>query len=438
MLVIMTLALVGTVLAAANVWNPLPYIEQWWDKVTTLSEPEPRWTSRLGGVPDVAAVMASGQVVAATRGLVEAYSPLDGQPLWHYSAAWTLPAGDVVVIRQQSEHPDANGDTNRGYSVVDPLTGEVIWGDRDATAVWAFSDRIIDLTCPEAGDCRLRARRHRDDGAVVWTVSVPPGARAVHGADPELVGPRDPAEWFADAVRGSPGALPPVIGLSVEGRVQVIDTVQGTRVREVAAPDQDTWVSIVGDRVIFSRAEPADAGCRFRVEAFDYRTNASAWHLDGLDLNTASGVACEQRHDPLGAAAYLIAIAPDGKPMLIAAADGHAVWTGVPSERVLATDGLLAVVLAADRKTVRVLDILNPGAAPLWTGEMGIDPEAAVTPAHILIRDGDAGRVVVLSHFLGAEPQIIKTKAGIAGYGPRGLVVNSGRRIGFIPFEAAI
>ena len=38
----------------------------------------------------------------------------------------------------------------------------------------------------------------------------------------------------------------------------------------------------------------------------------------------------------------------DAKPMLVEADKAARTWIGVPGEKVLATDGLLAVILAAD------------------------------------------------------------------------------------------
>src|SRR4029079_3244619 len=83
LLFVMTLALVGTVLVATNRWNPLPQLAAWWAKITELSDPAPAWASRLGGAPDIAAVMATGQVVLASRGFVEGYGRDSGQLLWH-------------------------------------------------------------------------------------------------------------------------------------------------------------------------------------------------------------------------------------------------------------------------------------------------------------------------------------------------------------------
>jgi hypothetical protein len=207
------------------------------------------------------------------------------------------------------------------------------------------------------------------------------------------------------------------------------------RVREVTPPDRQTRVALAGERLLFSHASRADSGCRYRIEAFDYRTNASLWSSEGFDLDTASGAGCEQRRDPLGAGNHLVGVRGDNHPALLSVADGRATWTGVPGERILATDGELAVIEGADRRTVRVIDLLDPERRPVWSGQMGLRAQAAVTREYVLISDGSEGRLIVLSHFGLTNVAELETSASLAGHGFHGLVIASGRRIGFIPLR---
>ena len=63
---------------------------------------------------------------------------------------------------------------------------------------------------------------------------------------------------------------------------------------------------------------------------------------------------------------------------------------------------------------------------------MGLEPEAAVTRDFVIIRDGDAGRLLVFSR-IGLQKRLeIKTKAEVIGYGPAGILLGTGRRIGFV------
>jgi outer membrane protein assembly factor BamB len=433
LLVIMTLALVATVLASANVWNPLPSVAAWWAKFTQLSDPPPPWNVRASGVPDVAAVMSSGQVVVASRGFVDVYRLDTGQAIkQEVMVYWALPAVDVVVARLRPENPDRDPDHNLGYAVIDPSTWTTLWSDRESKAVWAFADVILDLACPAAGPCQLRAHGHRS-GAVLWSVALPSNARTISGADPQLAGPRDPSGWFAGAAEGTPDLLPAVIGLPIDGKIQVIDTVEGRLVREMSAPNRQTRVAIVGERILLSGAAPGGAGCRFWVEALNYRTGSSQWRTEGLDLDTASGIGCEQRRDPLGSGRQLVAVSGGNAPVIVSADTGAPVWAGVPGDRVLATDGELAVVQDADRKTVRVLDLIADGAPAVWSAQLGLSVRAAVTRTMVIIRDNDKATLTVLSHRPVNQISQVKTTSDVVGYGPRGILLASGRRIGILP-----
>jgi hypothetical protein len=335
-----------------------------------------------------------------------------------------------VVERERAANADADREPDRGYSVVNPVNGSVLWGDRDAIAVWAFANRVLDLTCPDERTCRLRARAHDGGGRHLWTVALPGAARTITGPHPPLVGLRDPAEWFEAAAAGSPPRLPPVIGLKIDNSIHIVDTVDGRFVRAMPVDGRAIRVALAGERLVTTRAEPSDGGCRLRVEAQDYRGGELVWAVDGLDVDTADGAGCEQRRDPLGSRGQLSGQRGDGRPTLVSTSDGRSGWTGVPGEKVLATDGELAVIEGADRRTVVVVDLLD--GRTVWSAELGLRPRAAVTRDHVIIADSDEGRLVVLRK-IGATPLAdVKTKATVVGTGPGGLVIASGRRIGLI------
>lgn len=428
----MTAAMVITVLISTQVWDPRPTFAGWWAKFTVLSDPAPAWDARAGGAIDIAAVL-DGQVVVGTRGFAEAFRQSTGASAWHANASWLLPAGDVVVIRQRPENPDADPSRDKGYAVLSPSSGSVLWNDREAIAVWAFSDQIVDLVCPGSGDCELRGRAHRDNGRQLWLAHLPSGARTISGANPTLLGLRNPAQDFASAAAGTPGPLPPVIGLTVDDKVQIINTVDGTRLREITAPDRQTRLSLANGRILLSHAEPGASGCRFWLEALDAKTGQSQWRKDGYDLNTASGAGCEQRRDPLGAGGQLVVRGSDNIARLVDVSTGEPVWSSAVGERIVATDGLLVVVEGTDRTSIRVVDVLAADQRVVWSGQLGIGARATVTREFVLLADVDKGRIVVLNHNgLGLLKQI-KTKADVVGYGPGGLLLGSGRRMGYIP-----
>ncbi len=426
----MTAALTITLLITTHVWDPRPAINTFLAKLTELSDPEPKWTARLGGAPDVAAVMDPNLVVVASRGFVEAHRGADGSRVWLKQAYWAYPARDVIVARPRPENPDANPEPDLGYSVLDPDTGGTKWSDRDSIAVWVYAADIVDLVCPDANQCVIRGRRHQD-GGFNWQVPLPGSAKTIRGPNPHLAGVRDPAEWFADAVVGTPPDMPTIMALTIDGHIHIIDTFKGSYVREIPAPGRDTRVAFIGDRLLFVRAERADAGCRFTVEAFDVASGVSQWTESGFDLDTARGAGCEQRLDPMGAGGRLVVNGSDGRPMLVEADRAVKTWTGMPGAKVLATDGLLAVVVAADRQRVEVIDALAPGGRTLWTGELGLDPEAAITESFVLVRDSDAGKLIVLRRDSMTIKLDIKTKSDVVGFGRNAILLGSARSVGY-------
>jgi hypothetical protein len=90
-LAIMTLAFAGTTLVTTKAWDPIPTVNAWWASFSALSKPAPSWSARIGGAPDSAAVMRSGQVVVTNRGYVEGYSRDKGELLWRHDVHWALP-----------------------------------------------------------------------------------------------------------------------------------------------------------------------------------------------------------------------------------------------------------------------------------------------------------------------------------------------------------
>ena len=435
MLVLMTAGFVVMILVTTQVWDPRPMFTTFLARLTQLSDPMPQWTTRVGGAPDVTTVTDSNMVIVASRGFVEGYKVRDGAKVWGWAAYWAYPAGDVVVARQKPENPDANPDPDRGYSVIDPSSGAVKWSDHDAIATWIYATTIVDLVCPDGNQCILRSRSHQS-GSFEWQVPLPGAARTVRGANPHLAGLRDPAGWFSPAATGVAPKMPAVMALTFDGKIHVVDTFRGVYVREVSAPDRETRVAFSGDRLLFVTAHRADAGCTFTVEAFDFASNRSLWKEEGFDLDTARGAGCEQREDPMGAGGRLVVNGSDARPMLVEADTATRTWTGVPGERVLATDGLLAVVVGPDRKTVKVIDVAVPGGQTLYTGEVGLDPEAAVTSSFVIVRDNDARTITVLRRGPLRVKLTISSKADIVGYGPNGILLGSGRSIGYHPVPA--
>jgi outer membrane protein assembly factor BamB len=434
LLALMTVAFTLTLLAVAGIYDPRPTINAWLTRLLAISKPEPLWTARALGEPDAAAVMTDRTIVVTSRGFVEAMDPTDGHQKWRFDVNWAMPAVDVVVAQMRQLNPDAHPNSDRGYAVVDPATGTVLWADPDAQAAWAYASTIIDLVCPGQGNCKIRSHSHFKRDAL-WEVEVPGTARLIKGGNPALAGTRDPAQWFATAAAGTPGVVPPVFALPVEGQIQPIDTFEHVVRSPVTPPDRLTRVAASSDQILFIHAQRASAGCVYRVQAVNFATGKQTWDRNGYDLSTASGAGCEQRKDPLGADRHLVVTSSANEPMLVDADTGEPEWTGQPGQKILAADFGVAVVSGTDRKTVQIVDVLAKPAKVIWTDAMGVDPQAAVTPDWVIIRDGDSGRLLVFKR-IGMEQRLeIKTSATVVGYGPTGILIASGRRIGFEPLR---
>ena len=440
MLFLMTVALTMTILVATRTWNPWPQarteIVQWWENFTALSDPDPKWSVRIGGAPDIAAVMTTGHVVVHTRGFLTGHDPADGRVTWDEEVQWALPAYDVVVARLRPANPDAVAAPTSGFVVLDPSDGGVLWADDAAQAVWAFADAIVDLTCDDGGGCRLRARNHQTDSER-WSLTVPGEVRPIRGPNPALAGTRDPAEWFAEAAAGTPDPVPDLFGLEVDGRVYIVDTFRPEYIREVVPPNGQTRVAVANDRYLYVQARPGPAGCVYRVEAFNYQTAAPEWSRDGYSLDTASGAGCEQRRQPLGRDGQLVVNTSDGHPRLVLAQqrdDSVPKWVGESGEHILAVDSELAVILGADRQTLRLVDLQRAERPTIWTYKTGFDPEAALIGERLIIRDADKATLLVVSRTGTVTHLRVSTKSSIIGYGPTGLILASGRKVGLHPF----
>ena len=198
-----------------------------------------------------------------------------------------------------------------------------------------------------------------------------------------------------------------------------------------------TQFAVDNDRYLFVQAQPGPAGCTYRVEAYDYRSGTLSWDRLGYSLGTASGAGCEQRNPPQGRSGMLVAYTSDGRPRVMptASADGEGIgWVGEPTDRVLDTDGYIAVVAGADHQTIKFIDLAKQADATYWSLTTGLDPEAAITYDHILINDRDNGRVLVMSRD-GRDTalEVSIRRASLVGYGAEGIVVARSRTIGFHP-----
>ena len=154
-------------------------------------------------------------------------------------------------------------------------------------------------------------------------------------------------------------------------------------------------------------------------------------------MDTASGAGCEQRRQPLGRDGQLVVNTSDGHPRLVLAQqrdDSVPKWVGESGEHILAVDSELAVILGADRQTLRLVDLQRAERPTIWTYKTGFDPEAALLGERLIIRDADKATLLVVSRTGTVTHLRVSTKSSIIGYGPTGLILASGRKVGLHPF----
>jgi hypothetical protein len=422
--IIGVLALATTAILITG-WNPLPQLQQWFERSGKLAEPEATWVERVGGQPS-AAVVAGGAVIVTMRGTVEARGLNAGTMLWQREADWAAVAGDesatVAIV----------GRRGAGLEALDPATGNVRWKDGDAVGAWTFRDLVLTLSCGGLSDCTLSARGPTD-GAQRWKAVLPGIGRVLAGVNSELLGSRELSATYRDAVAASPGPAPSLLGFPTDERVQVVDTATGKRLRE-EKPSSTSRVVVVGGRVLLSTATPTDGGCRYSLEARDASTGKSAWKKDGYDLHTASGAGCEQRKDPPGSGNILAATRGDNRDVFLAARDGRELWVGGPGETAVATDGQFGVVRSADKKTIKVYDLSN--GSKLWEQTASAKSDVAITRYAVLVNDSAATNLRAYSPRAGRQLLDLKTTAEVLGYGPGGLMLGRGRTIGYAPFTS--
>jgi hypothetical protein len=403
-------------------WNPVPAVLDWVDRLGSLSRPEPAWKARAPERPEYA-VVAGRTVIVIMPGAVEARQASSGDKIWSRAVPWASVAGEgssaVVVAGRENRH---------GFEVIDPDTGAVRWNDGEAVGVWTYRETVLSLSCEKLDSCVLTSRAP-SAGQVRWRTPLPGAGKVLAGINHELLGSRDLAASTVDARVAAPADMPIMLGFPLGGKVQVVNTGNGRRVG-AAESGQTTRVVVVGGRLLYSTAQRKGGQCRYALEARDPASGESVWRRDGYDLRTASGAGCEQRRDPSGTGGALAAVRGDNREVLLSAATGAELWVGAAGEQVLATDGLVALIRTAGGKAVKAVDLGSQDA--LWQHTAGSGVEASLNRNAALIID--TGRVRAVEIGTGQVVIDVRTTARVAGCGPEGIVLASGRTIGLLPF----
>jgi outer membrane protein assembly factor BamB len=402
-------------------WNPIPGWVERLSKVHSLSEPTTTWAVRVGDQPN-SAMVSGGVVVVFESGTVEGRDARTGTVVWTSDADWSATAGSG-----QSGSVLVLGKRGHGYRAVDPFDGRGRWSEPKASGVWTFSDLVVDITCPDLFTCTLRGR-NPGTGAVKWHAPLDGNGRTLSGANRTLAGVRPVGSGYAASLANVPRPSPPLLGFRLDDRVQVVSTRSGQRLRSYRTGTSQ-WVSVAGDRVLISTAAFRGGTCRFTVTAQDPATGQQVWQRSGWDLRTATGIGCDQRRDPTGGGGLLLAVTPDGRDALLNAHTGDEAYQVPAGQSVLATNGDVILLRAGGQ-----VHAVRRTGARLWTRAANRHALVGLAPDAVLITDSDAGRLAALDPSSGRVLIDARTAATVLGYADGGLVINTGRRVGLLPY----
>ncbi|RZU50571.1 hypothetical protein EV385_2346 [Krasilnikovia cinnamomea] len=411
------------VLAATGVWNPFPKLWSWIDRDEPIAPGAAKWQARLGGTPR-SVTIADDVVIVEYRTSIEAYGAGTGVRLWKSDADWSAVAGsgaNAVVVTGRL--------ITKGYQVLDPRTGAVRRTDSAATAVWTYTNAILDVHCGDGG-CELTARDPRG-GDPLWRVPSPSLGIVLDGDNPDLPGTRPLTGSQIDDQIAGPSLMPALLGLPEDRQVRIVDTAAGRLVQTVAQGTRQR-VTVAGGRLLTVTGEARDGTCYYRVAATDPPATDPVWRRD-LNLRTADdGAECRQDRDPVGGGDVVLGVDPVGRQVLIAAHDGRELWHGGEGERVLAVDDRYAVVREGDGRGARGRSLARGGGG--WRRSIGAGTQAALTPYAAVLVEPKAGRVTAISPGSGAVLAEVKTTGKPYATGPGGLVLVSGRDLAYVPF----
>lgn len=419
---LVAVAVAVTLLATTGVWNPFPDMWAWLSTSRPIADPALQWQERLGGVPKSVTVL-DRIVVVEHRESVEALNRSTGRRLWEAKADWAAVAGppDASVVVSGTL-------LKKGYEVREAATGLLLRKDERAAAVWNFANALLEVSCARPKDCDLTAREP-ETGEEMWKTALP-GIGFVLFADNPKLAMGSPMIQESMQVRTQPAPMPSLLGFPIDGRVYAVDTAQGITFPAIK-PDRNTSVTVLGGRVIYSTVKQRDGSCIVTLSGRDPLTGAEAWHRDGYSLRTISGAGCDQSKEPVTGGNAVVALRPDGREALLDAGDGREVLTCAAGEKVLATDGIHAVVRSADGGTVSVFMLGK--AKPLWTRRADPKATAGVTRNAVIISQRSPDRIYVLDASTGKLRNELRSAASILAADARGLLLGERRELGYLP-----
>ncbi|WP_120317375.1 outer membrane protein assembly factor BamB family protein [Catellatospora citrea] len=429
---LVAVAVALTVLVSTGVWNPFPDLWTWINTSGPVADPMPRWQERLGGTPQTL-TLTDDFVVVEHRDSVEALNRFTGRRNFSTEADWSAVAGpaDKPVIV-------AGKLLVKGYQVLDPRSGTVVWRDGEASAVWTYRDEIVDVACRTPKDCEVSGRAPAT-GNKIWSTGLPGMGFVLFADNPELLGTR-PIESDRIADRHEPGTRPELLAFPIDGKVYVVDPRRSeARLDPALEPGRRDRITVAGGRIVRSTATPRDGGCDVAVTALDAVSRQRVWHLPaGQHLRTFDGGGCDQRRLPAGTDSVLVGLTIDGREQLIEAGFGEQVLLCAAGEHILGVTGGLALVRSADgrRLSAVVPDGRNPAKPKaLWHRKISPEASAALRGTVVVVSDRGPNRVIALNPEDGKVRKEVKSDAEVLAADDKGLLLGQRRDLGYLPFD---
>lgn len=415
------------ILSTTGVWNPFPKLWSWINTTDPIAAGVAQWQLSLGGGPQ-SVTIAGGAVIVEYRTSVEAYGVGAGVKLWKSDADWASVAGEnanAVVVTGRL--------LTKGYQVLEPRTGAVRRADTTATAVWTYTNGILDLHCVRSNDCELTAWDPRGVRPL-WTVAAPNLGFKLNADNPDLPDTQPMTVRQINGHVAGPAQMPGLIGLPDDGKVRIVDTAQGKAV-QTSTPAANQRIAVAGGRVLTVTGDARDGTCYYSVVASTPPSAEPVWSREGLNLRTAgNGSSCKQDRDPAGGYDVVLGVDPYGRQELIAAHDGRILWHGGKDQQVLAVNDANAVIRSADGKSLSGRSFVGGSG---WQRSVSTNAQAALTPWAAVLTDSKPGRVTALNPDTGAVLTEAKTDATVFAAGPGAMILVSGREMAYLPFGAS-
>lgn len=430
---LLTAAVFALLIISGIMPNPFPGIWAWLSEDRPLA-PGLAWQDRLGSRPDSAA--AVGSVVAVADGSsAHMYDRATGRPIPvttedEWSAEWVVVAGrgaDAVVI--------TSGRGEDGYQVRESGRGRIVDQDDEAVAVWGFQQGWLDLRCDSGRVCNVRAFRP-GSAEPLWRTDLPGERVGMLGANPPLAGPQPAGVSRIDPGISGPPPLPPLLGFTVTLRggdvVVVVDTRTGRILHEAEQRDGER-VIVVEDRVIRSTLARHNGVCVSTVTGHDPVSGDPVWGPVSYFLWGTGDVGCEQRTPPVASGSAVVAVAPDGRPVVLDAYDGRVLWTGELGESVAGLSPERAVIRTGDESAVYAVR-LDGNAQAIWQRRVDRDATLAIAQCGVIVADRHPNRMYVWDLGTGEDVLSLSTSARALACATDGILIADGRSIGFASF----